>query len=333
MCESIDPTSSNSIYSDYDPTTSEGLVNIAGAIGTGGQSVAVDALGGPSVNEAIDEVGRGIDDKLLGGDAADAAKEAAATQAAAQQAGLDYLMETEAVPQAFRQAGLQQLGSVYGFGFDPETGQATYTGDMSAQQGLIDQAQMSPLYAAIMGTQDAGEQAIARSAMASGGLRGGATAANLAGFGQDLENQALLESYNQQLGGIQGLAGLPSQAGQISQQFGQIGQTQAQGNIAAAQAKQDAFNNILNMSTKIGAAAISDVRLKTNIKYIGPTAHPEVHNYEWDWKEESGKEGHETGYLAQEVEETYPEFVIEGNDGYKRILKDKLEAKLKDLGE
>lgn len=313
--------------SEIDPTSSEGQKNLTGG-----------AFGGIGGALGSDKVGEAIEGKLLGGDAADAAKEAAATKAAAQQAGLDYLMETEAVPQAFRQAGLQQLGSVYGFGFDPETGQATYTGDMSAQQGLIDQAQMSPLYAAIMGTQDAGEQAIARSAMATGGLRGGATAANLAGFGQDLENQALLESYNQQLGGIQGLAGLPSQAGQISQQFGQIGQTQAQGNLAAAQAKQDAFSNLLNMGGQVGAAyagapTVSDVRLKTNIKYTGPTAHPEIHRYEWDWKDSAPKEGHESGYLAQEVEEIYPEFVIEGDDGYKRILKDKLEAKLKDLGE
>lgn len=323
MCEEVEEFAKS-----LDPSTDDGLSNIAD-LSTGGLTSA-----GRRTGEGLEKVG----DKLSGKDAADAAKEAAATAAAAQQAGLDYLMETEAIPQAFRQAGLQQLGSVYGFDFDPETGQSTYTGDMSAQQGLIDQAQMSPLYAAIMGTQDAGEQAIARSAMATGGLRGGATAANLAGFGQDLENQALLESYNQQLGGIQGLAGLPSQAGQISQQFGQIGQTQAQGNIAAAQAQQNAFGNLLNLGGQVGAAyvgapTVSDVRLKTNIKYIGPTAHPEVHNYEWDWKEESGKEGHETGYLAQEVEETYPEFVIEGDDGYKRILKDKLEAKLKDLGE
>jgi len=60
----------------------------------------------------------------------------------------------------------------------------------------------------------------------------------------------LLESYNQQLGGIQGLAGLQSAAPQIAQQYGQIGETNAMGQIAAAQAKQQGINNCLTLAAK-----------------------------------------------------------------------------------
>lgn len=310
--------------SEIDPTTDDGLANLA----TGGLHGATKS--------GFNQAGKWVDDKLLGGDAEDAAIEAAAQAAAGQQSGLDYLMSKEEIPEAFRQAGLTQLGSLSGFSFDPETGQATFNGDMSAQQGMIDQAKLSPLYQSIMGTGAAGEEALARRASMGTGARGAGTVADITGFNQDLEQQALLESYNQQLGGLQGLAGIQSQAPQISQQFGQIGQTQAQGTIAGAQARQDAFGNVINAGTNIGAAyagspSISDVRLKTNIKYTGPTAHPEIHKYEWEWLEKSGKEGNEAGYLAQEVEKTYPDLVIDGEDGYKRILKDELESKLKEL--
>jgi len=263
-------------------------------------------------------------DAITGKDAADASKEGAQIAADAQREGLDYLKETEAIPQAFRQAGLQQLGALSGISYDPATGAATYTGDTGAQEALLAQAQANPLYQAQLGQ---GQEAVARTASATGGLRGGGTASDLANF----SNQALMNSYNQQLSGIQGLAGLPSQAGQISQQTGQIGQTIAQGLTGAAQAQSQATGNLIGLGGTLGAAMLSDVRLKTNIKYDKPTSHPDIHLYNWDWVEASGKEGSEDGFLAQEVEKVWPELVIEGDDGYKRILKDQIESKLKEL--
>ena len=93
-----------------------------------------------------------------GDDAADAATDAANIQAQAQREALAYLKETEAIPQAFREEGLKRLGGLYGL-----------EGGVGSQQELIDQAQLSPLYQAIMGTQQAGEDAILRQASATGG--------------------------------------------------------------------------------------------------------------------------------------------------------------------
>lgn len=275
---------------------------------------------------------------ITGQTAARQASKAGETAVAAQTEGLEYLKETEAVPQAFREAGLQQLGALAGFSFDPETGQATYTGDTSAQQSMIDAAKLSPLYSAMMSGQQAGEEAILRTTGATGGLRGGATISDLAEFNLDLQNQALLESYGQQQSLLSGLAQQPTQAAEISRQHGQIGQTGAQAQIAAAQAQQQGLGNLLSLGGTLGAAylgtpgsTVSDIRLKTNIKYLIPTAHPEIHFYQWEWLPESGKSGGETGYLAQEVKDVYPGLVAEGEDGYYRINRDELERKLKAL--
>jgi hypothetical protein len=95
--------------SEIDPTTSEGLGNLA----TGGIGLQSSAVGGPSLQEAGDKA-KSLGDDLSGKTAADEAKAAAAKQADYQQQGLDYLMQTEEIPQALRQAGLQQLGGISG---------------------------------------------------------------------------------------------------------------------------------------------------------------------------------------------------------------------------
>ena len=286
--------------SSFDPTTSDGLGNIA----TGGlHSVTKDP---------IDDFYQGI----TGETAAKAAEEAAATQAGLMQQGLDYYIGTEEIPQELRQLGLQQLGGLAGL-----PGYEQY-GD---QQALIQQAKADPLYQAQLGI---GREALARQAAGGSGARGTGTVSSLAGF----ESNLLGQSYQNQLGQIQNLAQLPSQAGNISQGYGQIGSTLAQGQVASANAQSQGMSNLLGLGGTLGAAYISDMRLKTAITKIGTTSHPYIDKYEWEWLENNlGKEGKETGYIAQEVEQVYPEFIIEGQDGYKRILKDKLEEKLKEL--
>lgn len=303
-----------------DPTTSDGLTNLA----TGGLAGAFEE----------------IDDTLLGGDAEDAAKKAAAEQAAYQQQALDYLKETEALPQAFREGALTQLGAYYGIGMDPETGGFTQIeATRPSQEQMIEQAKGSPLYDAIMGTREMGEEALARrQAATGGGLRGGSTTSSLINYNQNLGNQALLESYNQQqqqqqqqLAGLGQLSNLPSMAPQIAQTTAGIGQTLAQGQIAGANARQQAYGSILGAATQLGAAYISDERLKDDIAKIKVTPHPYIYEYEWSWKPESGKEGKDRGFIAQEVEQVWPDLVIHGDDGYKRILKDKIEKRLEDM--
>lgn len=65
----------------------------------------------------------------------------------------------------------------------------------------------------------------------------------------------------------------------------------------------------------------SDARLKDNLV---PFRHSlaklsNVEAYEFDWKAEAEKEGHDVGLIAQELQGVYPEAVSEGQDGYLRI--------------
>ena len=83
---------------------------------------------------------------------------------------------------------------------------------------------------------------------ATSGLRGGGTASQLAGFGKDLENEALMTSYNDQLRqeqqqqqGLGTLMGQPTYGAQIGQTMSGIGSTLAQGKIAGAQARSPLF--------------------------------------------------------------------------------------------
>lgn len=109
---------------------------------------------------------------------------------------------------------------------------------------ILERAMASPLYSAIMSGRGAGEESILRNASATGNLRGGATISDLAEYNTGLENRATIEAYNQQLQGVQGLAGLSSMAPQIANQYSNIGQTSGQGIIGAAQAKQQGLAGI-----------------------------------------------------------------------------------------
>lgn len=260
-----------------------------------------------------------------GGDQAAAATEAAQIQADAQREALEYLKETEAIPQQYREDALKQLGSIYGVG-----------GDTSGQQAIIDQAQNSPLYNAIMGTQEAGEDAILRQQAQTGGLRSGDTQSNLYGYNQQLQNKALLDSYNQQVSGISSLAGLPSNANQIASLTQGIGTTTAQGITGAAaaeaQGSQQGFSNLLGLAgTGIAAyGAFSDPRLKTNIR---PSETIDgINFYTWDWNETAGERlglyGSDEGVLTNE----HPDCVMTHESGYKMIDYRKIKAKVEAHG-
>ncbi|HUV84608.1 MAG TPA: hypothetical protein VMV86_02815 [Methanosarcinales archaeon] len=184
--------------------------------------------------------------------AADAAIQAAGVQTDYQEKALDYLKEREAIPQFLREGALLGLGGVYGI-----------PGGVGSQQDLIDRATASPLYSNIMSGKEAGEESILRNASATGGLRSGDVNANMYDYNVQLQNNALLESYNQQLMGLQGLGGLPSNAGQIAGQISGIGRTQAQGITAGAQATQqgdqNAINNIMAMAN-LGISAYGNYK-------------------------------------------------------------------------
>ena len=266
-----------------------------------------------------------IKDIFGGGDAADAATDSANIQAGAQREALDYLKEREAIPQQFREGALQNIGGIYGL-----------EGGTGSQQELIDRAQASPLYAAIMGGQQAGEQTILRNASALGGLRSGNSRGALTDYGSQLDNRALLESYNQQMSGLQGLAALPSNANQIASTQAGIGNTLAMGDVAAQQAAQAkkgqntslALGLLGNETVQSGIGAAwdwaknfnwSDKRLKDNIQQTGTSNGHNV--YSWIWNkaaEKLGLYGNGSGVIADEVESYCPEAVIM-HEGFKAV--------------
>lgn len=251
--------------------------------------------------------------------ASGAALQASETEAAAQREALEYLKDINKLPQELREQALTQLGGLYGL-----------EGGLGSQQELIQRAIESPLYKEIMGGLDLGEEAILRSAAATGGLRSGNVSYNLADYATKLRNQALLQSYNEQLRGLTGLAGLSTNESQIAQLIASIGQTLGLGQTAAAQAKQTGtqqmFQNLLGLGELgISAAGMwSDRRLKKNIKILGKIKGFNWCSFEWNSvADKLGLKGWTCGIMADEVFEKVPEAVIL-KDGFLFVLYDLL---------
>lgn len=92
---------------------------------------------------------------------------------------------------------------------------------------------------------------------------------------------------------------------------------------AKASSKGSIFGAILGGAAKIGAAWIaSDIRLKTDIEYYD-TMPNGVKVYTWKWNDEAKRIGADAtppfGVLAQEIQETHPDAVAVGDDGYLRV--------------
>jgi len=322
--------------------------------------------------------------------ASKSAEDAAGVSAGAQTEALNYIKETEEVPQELRRGALEKLGGIYGLSggsggnVDPSTpvndlqgnpttvqalqnriydlqGKITKNrgfsnqghaarnigeaqaeinkiqdlisnagggggggeGDTSGQQDLIDQAKNSPLYAAMMGTQEGGEEAIMRNASATGGLRSGNVQGNMYDYVTQLQNKALLSSYNEQLSGLQGLAGLPSNSSEIAGMMSGIGNTQAQGMTASAamkaQGMQSGINNAMGLAglgiQAYSSGMFSDRRLKKNVVHIGNVNGHKFYKFDWNkLANELGLYGSTCGCMADEVYSKVPEAVLIKND-------------------
>lgn len=156
-----------------------------------------------------------------------------------QESALDFQLERERVPFAVRDAALTGLAGEYGITFDEEGN------PISDDRSAIERAQESPLYGELVRS---GEEAVGRSASATGRLRGGSTPAALA----DVNSRSLLSAYNQQVQGLQGLSGTALNTNSIAQGFGNIGITNSQGILAQSAIEQQQFQNI---GTAIGQGA------------------------------------------------------------------------------
>lgn len=240
---------------------------------------------------------------MSGGGADSGAEDAAWVQAQSQKEALDYLKQTERLPQAYREGALQGLGAEYGFDANGQYG----TDGMS----IVQRAEASPFYQTAI---KRGEEGVLRNASATGGLRSGSTSENLAAVNQN----ALMASYANQLSGLQGMAQLPSNANNIAAAQSGIGQTLAQGMIGGAQSAAAQSQNNFNNAMGAGALALqgyetfSDERLKDEIVLIGKRNGHNV--YKWLWNGAAaalGLVGSYKGVIAQEVEKTHPEAVRE----------------------
>lgn len=134
------------------------------------------------------------------------------TAAASQQQALDYLKQTDQLPTGLREDALRSLGGLY-----------------SGGGSITDRAMASPLYQAAV---QQGENAVLRNASATGGLRSGNASENLAQVNQN----ALVAAYNDQIAGLQGLSSLPSNANNIAGLMSGVGNTLGQGQSAAGNA-------------------------------------------------------------------------------------------------
>ena len=163
-------------------------------------------------------------DGITGKTAADASQSAADTSVAFQREALDYLKQSQEPLLEAQQFGLSGLMDYYS----------------GNQQGLVDAAMQSPYYTSMLAQ---GEEATLRNAAATGGLRSGTTQNALAANNQNVLNSAI----GQQLGGLQMLSGFQPNTTSIANMTSGIGSTLAQGQLGAAQARQQGLGNLMSL--------------------------------------------------------------------------------------
>ena len=240
--------------------------------------------------------------QISGQGAADASEKAAAEAAEGEQNALAYMQEREALPMAFRDAAYSAMAPQYGLTYD-ELGNVVSDGST-----IEDRTLASPYYNTMLSQ---GESAIGRNASATGRLRGGATATDL---GANAQN-AYMGAYQQQLQGLNSFMYGPNNTQNIANSMSNIGNINAMGTTASAEARQAGAGNIAGLAL----TAFSDPRLKKGAKVIGSENGLNV--YEWDWNEKAealGLSGSDTGHMADEVYELYPHLVGESS-GYMTV--------------
>lgn len=248
-------------------------------------------------------------DTLTGKAGADAAKEAAAIQAAAIREGIGQVKEGQTQALGFlspyQQAGAGQLAGITSLVSDP-----------MAQKSFI---QNNPFFQSLAG--QASNTLMANEA-ARGKVGSGGTKAALQDRLLQLGPQLLQQSINQRMG----LAGLGANAagnaanvvgqtsGSIADLIGSAGAAEAGGIVGAANAQTGAMNNLMQAGTSLGVAALlSDKRMKKDIERIGEYKSFPLYKFSYIWEDKE-----QIGLMAQDVEKTRPDAVIE-KDGIKYI--------------
>ena len=135
----------------------------------------------------------------------------------------------------------------------------------------------------------------------------------------------------QTMGGLGNLAQTQTYAPQIAQMTGGVGQTLGQGMIAEQQGllagQEDLRNFAQNGMSFLGGGMFSDESLKDNLVKTGIENGFNI--YSWTWNELAnslGLHGDSSGVIAQEVEKTRPDAVIDV-DGLKTVDYDMIGVK------
>lgn len=248
-------------------------------------NTVVPGKGGP-----VDELLRGFDDKVLGRDAARAAKDAANVQSQAGQ-------QASALLDPFQQLGQSGLD------------QASFLTDPNAQFQFL---QNNPLFQ--MGLDNLNTQT-QKNAAATGRLSATDTS-------QQFMNNSLFAASPLIAGQQNQISNLLNMGLGVAGNQGNLltGQAAAQagGIVGAANAQQQGVSNLLNIGATIAGMA-SDVQLKENITHLGKENG--FNKYTWDWNEKAkklGLSGKSSGVLAQEVELQEPN-AITVKHGYKHV--------------
>lgn len=255
----------------------------------------------------------GKNDPFFGGAAANAATEAATQQVA--QADRALVAQQEASAQIrsdlspFRETGAAGLPLLTGAINDPSS-----------------RVLNNPFFQSMAADQ---EQRLLASAAARGKAGSGGTnddlQRNLLLLGNQFAQQDITNLQNLTNTGLNAAAqtGASAQQGAsaIGGILGNIGNAQAAGTIGAGNAQSQGGQNLL--AGGIGLlSALSDIRLKENVKY----SHTQdgIRMYDWDWKEEAleivGDQGTH-GPIAQELIQTHPERVfMDESIGFYKVL-------------
>lgn len=139
--------------------------------------------------------------------------------------------------------------------------------------------------------------------------------------------QAALANSGQNAAVMQGNAGMNA-GNSVARLLQEQGAANAQGIIGAQQARAASSQSMLQTGLTAAAIFFSDPRLKENMAPIGKIGPLTL--YEWDWIEGvSDVIGRMSiGFNADEVEEHFPEFVVEAH-GFKAIHYPLLTAELR----
>lgn len=244
-----------------------------------------------------------------GSNAAEAARQASATQVQAMDRAIDLQRETRDLAREdlspfrdFGQGNIDQLQSL----LTPD-GQMAYLQNNPLFQASLDNVNSSTLAAnSVGGLLNSGNtiQALQDNYMA--------TAQPMIASQQN----ALFNAVNMGQNSAAGQANTALSTGNnISSLIGQQGNAAASGIVGAQGAQQAAFNNLLNLGGQAGSAAMmafSDARLKENIEKVGEDDKGNIYQFNY-----IGDSQRYEGRIAQELRKTNPdEVMVDEESGY-----------------